>query len=265
MKRIPVSLYSFAALLFAFTSLFSFSGNSFVNGFSSLFDTTEETVQRVEIPALAGTEVLPLLKGDKPVALHAPVGVGNLHAFGPMSHLIGSPYAIRQEANSLILPDIKRLAPLPPTMLRRMDSETLWLARVIFSETKQPEEQELVAWVVRNRVETGYRGKRTYRDAVLDRLQFSAFNPGSPKRDYYSSLTPYSKAAGWQRALRIAHQVRQMPLTLRPFSNTTRHFYSEQSMVGQKHPTWAKGQHAVTPRRLFALDAKRFRFFKNIG
>ncbi|HMB90785.1 MAG TPA: hypothetical protein VKP65_08055 [Rhodothermales bacterium] len=265
MKRIPVSLYSFAALLFAFMSMISFDGNSFVDGISPLFDTTEDAVQRIDIPALAGAETLPLLKGDKPVALRAPVGVGNLHAFGPMSHLTDSPYTTRQEANSLILPDIKRLAPLPPTMLRSIDSETLWLARVIYSETKQPEEQELIAWVVRNRVETGYRGKRTYRDTVLDRLQFSAFNPGSSKRNYYSRLKPSSKAPGWQRALRIAHEVRQMPLTLRPFSSTTRHFYSERSMRGKKHPTWAKGKRPVTPRRPFALDAKRFRFFENIG
>lgn len=265
MKRIPVSLYSFAALLFAFMSMFSLNGNGFVNGISSLFEKTDNVVQRVEVPALAGAETLPLLKGDKPVALRAPVGVGNLHAFGPLSHLTDSPYTTRQKANSLLLPDIKRLEPLPPTMLRTMDSETLWLARVIYSETKQPEEQELVAWVVRNRVETGYRGKTTYRDAVLDRLQFSAFNPGSSKRTYYSSLKPSSKAPGWQRALRIAHEVRQMPLSLRPFSKTTRHFYSERSMVGQKHPRWAKGQRPVTPRRPFALDARRFRFFENIG
>ena len=265
MKRIPVSLYSFAALLFGFMSMFSFSGTGFADGIATLFNPTEDTVQRVEIPALAGTEVLPLLNGDRPVALHVPIGIGHLHAFGPMSSLVGSPYTQHQEINSLLLPDLKRLKPLPPQMLRSIDSETLWLARVIYSETKQPDEQELIAWVVRNRVETRYRGKRTYRDTALDRLQFSAFNPGSPKRDYYSRLTPFSKAPGWQRALRIAHEVRKMPLSLRPFSRTPRHFYSERSMVGAKHPVWAKGRRAVTPRRNFALDAHRFRFFENIG
>lgn len=48
------------------------------------------------------------------------------------------------------------------------EDEILWLARTIFSETKRPHEQELVAWVVRNRVETGYRGNATYEAAVLD-------------------------------------------------------------------------------------------------
>ena len=48
------------------------------------------------------------------------------------------------------------------------NASTLWLARAIYSETKLPHEQELVAWVVRNRVETAYRGRRSYRAVVLD-------------------------------------------------------------------------------------------------
>ncbi len=58
-----------------------------------------------------------------------------------------------------------------------LEEPTLWLARAIYSETKLPHEQELVAWVVRNRVETAYRGRRTYRAVVLDPYQFSAFQP----------------------------------------------------------------------------------------
>ncbi len=49
--------------------------------------------------------------------------------------------------------DVRRLPVLPPQELKKIDNETLWLARCIYSETKRPEEQELVAWVVRNRVE----------------------------------------------------------------------------------------------------------------
>jgi hypothetical protein len=63
-----------------------------------------------------------------------------------------------------------------------VSEDVLWLARVIYSETKRPHEQELVAWVVRNRVETAYRGKDTYRSTVLDPWQFSAFNANAPKR-----------------------------------------------------------------------------------
>jgi hypothetical protein len=158
--------------------------------------------------------------------------------------------------------DFKRLTPLPP---ERIDAETLWLARAIYSETKRREEQELVAWVVRNRVETTYRGRSSYRDVVLDPYQFSAFNPGLRTREFYSSLTPRSASPGWQTALRIAHDVRFAQGEHRPFPMTTRHFYSEQSMVGRKHPVWAEGLQPVTPNRAFRLNEKRFRFFRGIS
>ena len=157
----------------------------------------------------------------------------------------------------------EKLKPLPPEFI---DDETLWLARCIFSETKRPEEQELVAWVVRNRVETSYRGKSTYRDVVLDPMQFSAFNDGSRKRVYYTSLLPGSSVPGWQTALRIAHDVRWGdPEAWRPFSSNTRHFYSEQSMVGQRHPEWAMGFNPVSPEREYTVASHRFRFFEGVN
>jgi hypothetical protein len=142
--------------------------------------------------------------------------------------------------------------------------ETLWLARVIYSETKRPYEQEVVAWVVRNRVETGFRGRRTYRAVVLDPWQFSAFNPG-PKRRHYSNLNQNSTARGWQTALQIAHDVQHADESQRPFSLTTRHFYSEISMVGRRHPAWARGQRPVAIDRDVRIDPRRFRFFENIS
>ncbi|HEX7070999.1 MAG TPA: cell wall hydrolase, partial [Rhodothermales bacterium] len=96
--------------------------------------------------------------------------------------------------------------------------DVLWLARCIYSETKQPKEQELVAWVVRNRVETAYRGKDTYREVVLDPWQFSAFNSNSPKRQHYTSLTPKSTAPGFRTALQIAERVANAPANSRPFT-----------------------------------------------
>src|SRR5690554_6111993 len=107
--------------------------------------------------------------------------------------------------------DVRRLPVLPPQELKKIDNETLWLARCIYSETKRPEEQELVAWVVRNRVETRFRGKSTYQEAVLDPYQFSAFIEGTSTRRFYSNLTPMSKYPGWQRALAIAYAVRTLP------------------------------------------------------
>lgn len=153
---------------------------------------------------------------------------------------------------------------LPPVPPEAIDTETLWLARVIYSETKRPEEMELIAWVVRNRVETRYRGKSTYRDVVLDPFQFSAFIPYNPRRHYYLRLTPYAKAPGWQQALSIAYYVRFADSTHRPFSIRTRHFYSEQSMTGRLLPIWAEGVHPIQPTR-YQVDERRFRFYEDIS
>ena len=156
----------------------------------------------------------------------------------------------------------QRIRPLPPS---KIDLETLWLARCIYSETKRPEEMELVAWVVRNRVETRYRGRDSYREVVLDPFQFSAFNPNSGKRWYYANLDTQTQIRNWQRALTIAHRVRLAEPEFRPFPVQTRHFYSERSMIGQRHPEWARGKRPVAPTRPFTLDERRFRFYAGVS
>jgi hypothetical protein len=161
----------------------------------------------------------------------------------------------------LIRKNPEKIKPLPAD---RIDGETLWLARGIYSETKRPEEMELVAWVLRNRVETQYRGRDTYQDVVLDPYQFSAFNPDGRKRWFYSSLDTDTQIRSWQKALTIAHSVRLAEGRHRPFSLTTRHFYSERSMVGKSHPDWALGKRPITPERDFTLDQRRFRFFDDV-
>ena len=153
---------------------------------------------------------------------------------------------------------------IPLVDASEIDTETLWLARCIYSETKQPVEQELVAWVIRNRVETGYRGERTFKSVILDPYQFSAFIPGSRTARFYSSLDVNSKRAGWQRALAIAHHVRNSDEVRRPFSEETRHFYSERSMVGVKHPAWSEGKQPVAVNRRDEINPERFRFFERV-
>jgi hypothetical protein len=157
----------------------------------------------------------------------------------------------------------RKFKPVPP---KHIDSETLWLARVIFSETKRPEEQVLVAWVVRNRVDTKYRGKDTYEGVILDPYQFSAFRPGSEKAILYASLTATSQVPGWQTALRIAYAVRHSEPLHRPFSARTRHFYSERSMNGPDAPEWALG---MTPVDIgyesIDVEHDRFRFFEDVS
>uniref|UniRef100_A0A7V2F767 Cell wall hydrolase SleB domain-containing protein n=1 Tax=Rhodothermus marinus TaxID=29549 RepID=A0A7V2F767_RHOMR len=151
------------------------------------------------------------------------------------------------------------LRQLPPLA----QDEVLWLARCIYSETDRPEEQRLVAWVVRNRVETRYRGD-TYREVVLEPLQFSAFNRPSPRRDFILSLTPQATAPGWQQALRIALEVYQAPASARPFPITVRHFYSPISMSTTDPPPWAQAGVPFEGAAVAAIDPQRFRFFDRI-
>jgi hypothetical protein len=153
----------------------------------------------------------------------------------------------------------------PRVMPAVVNESTLWLARAIYSETKLPHEQELVAWVVRNRVETQYRGQDSYQEVVLDPYQFSAFNPGAPRRSFYLSLTPEVQIPAWQQALWIAHYVRHADPIYRPFSIETRHFYSERSMKGRQHPYWVKRQHFVSPGWNYKVNERRFRFYKEIS
>jgi hypothetical protein len=163
----------------------------------------------------------------------------------------------------LTLPAVEVKA-APEFSTEQVTDDVLWLARAIYSETKRPEEQELVAWTIRNRVETNYRGKDTFEETVLDPWQYSAFNRNSPKRHHYSSLAPTSTAKGFQTALRVAHDVYHAPTTLRPFPETTRHFYSERSMVGGRTPAWARGKRPVQLAD-HDIDPRRFRFFAAIA
>ena len=151
---------------------------------------------------------------------------------------------------------------VPAFSLEAVDADVLWLARCIYSETKQPDEQELVAWVVRNRVETKYRGKTRYQDVVLDPYQFSAFNKDSHKRRFYSTLTPTSRSRGWTTAIEIAHTVYHADEGTRPFGKKTRHFYSERSMKNQKAPSWAAKKTPVALDR--PIDPDRFRFYDSV-
>ena len=151
---------------------------------------------------------------------------------------------------------------IPAFSLEAVDEDVLWLARCAYSETKKPDEQELVAWVVRNRVETKYRGKTRYRDVVLDPYQFSAFNKDSHKKRFYSGLTPTSRSRGWTKALEIAHAVYHAPADTRPFGKKTRHFYSERSMKNRKAPSWAAKQTPVALDR--PIDPDRFRFYDSV-
>ncbi|MFT5144829.1 MAG: hypothetical protein ACI80V_001682 [Rhodothermales bacterium] len=153
---------------------------------------------------------------------------------------------------------LDRVQSLPP---RQMD-EVVWLARAVLSESDRTEEQRLVAWVIRNRVETNFRGD-TYRDVVLEPRQFSAFNGATPRREYILGLDQTDKVPSWMNALDVSMDVFQARARDRPFGIDTRHYYSPVSMVGPSAPAWASAGRPLSSEAM-GIDPNRFRFFAGI-
>ncbi len=151
-----------------------------------------------------------------------------------------------------------RLEALSPMEL----DEVLWLARCIYSESNLENEQQHIAWVVRNRVDTKYRGE-TYREVILEPLQFSIFNDRSQRRDHILGLNQNTKSGHWKKALKIALDVHEGDPKDRPFSIKTRHFYSPISMKGNQAPDWAKNVKPIDSQKL-DIDPHRFLFFEKI-
>lgn len=179
--------------------------------------------------------------------------------------LLGLFYTIHATTTDTTPVPVMLVSDAPPAFdLDAVTDDVLWLARCIYSETKRAEEQELVAWVIRNRVETGYRGVTTYEGTVLDPYQFSAFNPGSPKRRLYTSLAPSTDSPAFVQALEIAHTVYHADASERPFPKRTRHFYSERSMIGGRAPNWSTGHAPVNPTG-YRVDPRRFRFYSGVA
>lgn len=196
-----------------------------------------------------------ILTGCSPVEPEALVAVVELP---DSTHVLDTPEPAPVQEAKLLLHNAH------PMGAKQFKTEMLWLARCIYSETKRTDEQFLVAWVIRNRVETRYRNKRSYKRVILDPYQFSAFNPGEYTRRYYGALNVSDSAPGWQNALWIARRVMLADAKDRPFPETTRHFYSERSMKGsRKAPIWSANKVPVSIKG-FEIDDRRFRFFDKV-
>lgn len=141
---------------------------------------------------------------------------------------------------------------------------TLWLARVVYSETGRRHEQELVAWVVRNRVETRYRGESTYSGVVIDPFQFSGFNPRAVTRPFLLEVDSTYSSRQWNQAFDVARDVLLADASRRPFPITTRHFYSERSLGESDIPLWAVEIEPISVHP-YRVDEKRFRFFDRVS
>lgn len=132
-------------------------------------------------------------------------------------------------------------------------SEILWLARVVYSETKKPSEMEAVAWVVRNRVQTGYRGG-SYKEVANSPWQFSGLMPSDP--NYEHNISREFGDPNFENAARVATRVFFADGEDRPFPKTVRHFYSPHVMDA---PDWARGQ------KPYLAMADRFELYNNVN
>lgn len=146
--------------------------------------------------------------------------------------------------------------------------DVLWLARVLYSETKRPYEMPTIAWIVRNRVETNYKGS-TYREVALHNRQFSGLHSSDAhyERNIGMTFQDTTEVWAWNKAVRVAHWIVQAPDVMRPFPKTTRHYYSPHAI---KAPDWAHGHkalHIVRKRgaKDGGLDEIRFAFYDKIN
>lgn len=156
----------------------------------------------------------------------------------------------------------------PSTKLTITDSpedkeNVLWLARAIYSETKRPWEMGIVAWVIRNRVETNYMGS-TYKEVVLKKNQFSGLNPSDPNYESNMSRSYESPGREWSNALIVAKAIYYADDSLRPMPNTVRHFYSPRSMKNGATPKWAAGRRAVHTITDPYENSIRFAFYDGV-
>jgi len=137
--------------------------------------------------------------------------------------------------------------------------EVLWLARILYSETKDVREMQDIAWVVRNRVETNFRGN-SYQKVATSKSQFSGLNSFDKNYMHNISRTYESTGMAWEHALEVATDVFYAPADERPFSITVRHFYSP---ISVQAPTWTHTGDPVIER----TDAKgniRFAFYSGV-
>ncbi len=139
--------------------------------------------------------------------------------------------------------------------------EILWLARIIYSETKIEPEMRLVAWVVRNRVDTGFRGT-TYKEVALSKNQFSGLSQGYTHYAHHMSLDfDDTNNRSWMNALKVAREVYYADDSTRPFPDTVRHFYSP---IAVSPPSWAHPEKLYHTVAINADAPARFAFYIDV-
>lgn len=154
---------------------------------------------------------------------------------------------------------LRRVASADGEKLSKQKREgVLWMARAVLSETKRPSEMPYIASVIRNRVEAKYRGSETVKQVVLDRYQFSAFNPGRSSRSRYLRLDR-STANGylWDVARSVSEYAVTAPRAALPFTSCVTHFVCPN--VLKKSPKWRDELKQVNPS---GVDLPRVEFYR---
>jgi len=139
--------------------------------------------------------------------------------------------------------------------------DILWLSRVLYSETDKPLEMYYIAHVVKNRVETCYRGECSYKEVALDPYEFSAFNPNRASRYYLMDLDDSNaKDPGrWAASKQIALNTY---LDNHDPTNGGTHFFAQISMRNHGFPDWAyHGDQVILANN---VQEERLRVYKNV-
>lgn len=167
--------------------------------------------------------------------------------FGFMAYMthIFQPYADPETPP----PKTKKVESTEPTP-QPLGEEVLWLARIAYSEANLRHNMVKVAWAARNRVETCYKGC-TYHEVATWADQFSGLQPWHAHYERNMlTVTNLPDNQKWQQAVEVARAVMDAPDVLRPFTKTTRHFYSPVSMKPKyRAPKWAHGHKAIALSR----------------
>jgi hypothetical protein len=139
------------------------------------------------------------------------------------------------------------------------EREVLWATRAVLSETNNPREMLLIANVIRNRVDLGYRGRETAKEVILDPYQFSAFNPGREMRWRYINMeSQHVSNERWEEAWTAARYAMTAPREVLPFDNPcVNHFVHPGSLV--RHPGWMYEMEQV---RLGSIQRPDIAFFR---
>lgn len=147
----------------------------------------------------------------------------------------------------------------PPRIAPNDATEILWLARIMYSETDIAHEMELVGWVARNRLETGYGS--TYKEVATAPYQFSGLDRGDPHYARNIAMDYGNPSPAWHTAVAMATKVFYAPDSARPISRWVRHFYSPRPETPA--PAWAHTQHLAL-ETFGQRNTIRFKFYSDV-